>query len=140
MAGAVLVLAVAGCSPKAATNGPASSATVSAAAAASTTHNWLYRKGQDYAYQGEASADPRAGSSPVAVQLYRYLGERDGQYQLSFDGETATCANPCQVITISAGLFHVERVDFDPDSLIGSAFTDAFNGQLEVYDPAKKAR
>lgn len=71
--------------------------------------------------------------------MYRYLGERDGVFELQFDGETATCANPCQTINIHAGVFHVERLAFDPDTLIGAAFTDAFNGQMEVYDPAKRS-
>jgi hypothetical protein len=129
-------LGVAGCSPKEARRQP--SAPPSPVAPA--THNWLYRNGQEYAYQGELSDDQkRAGESTPAVQMYRYLGEHDGVFKLQFDGETATCANPCQVITIAAGLFHVERVDFDPDSILGAAFTDAFDGQLQVYDPAKRA-
>ena len=73
------------------------------------------------------------------MQTYRYLGEHDGVYELRVDGDTATCANPCQVIILHTGAFHVERLAFDPDSLIGAAFTDAFNGQLETYDPAKHA-
>jgi hypothetical protein len=56
---------------------------------------------------------------------------------LQVDGDTATCANPCQVITLHTGAFHVERLAFDPDSIIGAAFTDAFDGQMEIYDPAK---
>jgi hypothetical protein len=68
--------------------------------------------------------------------MYRYLGEHDGVFELQVEGESATCANPCQVITLHTGAFHVERVAFDPDSLIGAAFIDAFNGQLKIYDPA----
>lgn len=111
-----------------------------APAAASTAHNWAYRVGQAYAYRGEPSPDG-AGAAPgaPAVQLYRYLGDRGGVFTLQFDGETATCAVPCQTIYIHAGAFHVERIAFDPDTLIGAAFTDAFNGQLAVYDPAKAA-
>lgn len=71
--------------------------------------------------------------------MYRYLGEHDGVFELQFDGETATCANPCQTINIHAGAFHVERLDFDPNTLIGAAFSDAFNGRMEIYNPAKHA-
>jgi hypothetical protein len=73
------------------------------------------------------------------VQIYRYLGQRDGVFELQVDGDTATCADPCQLITLHTGAFHVERLAFDPDSIIGAAFTDAFNGQLRIYDPAKHA-
>ena len=79
-----------------------------------------------------------AGSIPGRHAHVRYLGEHDGVFKLQVDGDTATCANPCQVITVGADSFHVERLAFDPDSIIGAAFTDAFNGRLEIYDPAKR--
>ena len=144
--GSFLVLGIAGCTPREAPHQQgASSAPSSPIADAtppppSTTHNWQYRDGQEYVYQGELSEDQtKAGQSTGAVQMYRYLGEHDGVFKLQVDGDTATCTNPCQVITVATGGFHVERLAFDPDSLIGAAFTDAFNGQLEVYDPAKHA-
>jgi hypothetical protein len=130
--GAILVLGVAACAPKAPRHRDAQPPP------AATAHNWQYRVGQDYAYQGELSDDQRkAGQTRPSVQIYRYLGQRGGAYELRFDGETASCANPCETIYIHAGLFHVERLAFDPDTLLGAAFTDAFNGQLAVYDPAK---
>jgi hypothetical protein len=131
VAGLVLLLGAAGCSPRQ-TPRPRNAA---AAPSSSATHNWLYRSGQDYAYE----AQPSAGQTVPTTQIYRYLGQHDGVFRLQVDGETATCPDPCEVITLHTGLFHVERVAFDPDSLIGAAFADAFDGQLEVYDPGKRA-
>lgn len=145
-AGCCLILGLAGCSPSGTPHQQRPSAAPSGPVAdgapppTATAHNWQYRDGQDYVYQGELPADQKtAGSSTAAVQRYRYLGEHDGVFKLQVDGDVATCANPCQVITLATGGFHVERLAFDPDSLIGAAFTDAFNGRLEVYDPAKHA-
>jgi hypothetical protein len=144
--GCLLVLGIAGCTPgeaprqRSASSAPSSPIAVATPPPASTSRNWQYRVGQEYAYQGEPSEDQKkAGQSTPAVQMYRYLGEHDGVFKLQVGGETATCANPCQVITVRSGLFHVERLAFDPDSLIGAAFTDAFNGRLEIYNPAKPA-
>ena len=124
------MLVLAGCGPKPPhERPPAAPSSPAAAAPTSGPHNWLYRVGQDYAYQGDASV----GKGAPAIQIYRYLGVRDGLYTLQVNGETATCANPCQVITLHTGAFHIERVEFDEDSLIGAAFTDAFAGQLQPY-------
>ncbi len=101
--------------------------------AVSTAHNWRYRVGQDYAYE----AEPAAGQTKPVVQVYRYLGERDGVFTLQTGSDTMTCPNPCGIVTVHSGLFHVERIAFDPDSLVGAALTDAFNGQLAAYDAAK---
>jgi hypothetical protein len=126
--------------PRSASSAPSGVVANASPHPASAPHNWRYRVGQAYAYQGELSDDERkAGQSTPPVQIYRYLGEHDGVFTLQVDGETATCANPCQVIMVHAGGFHVERLAFDPDSLIGAAFTDAFNGQLETYDPVRAA-
>jgi hypothetical protein len=138
--GLLLVLAAAGCAPKQAANTPNafSASSGQATIATAATHSWRYRQGQDYAYQAQLSDDQqRAGQTVPTTQIYRYLGQRGGVFVLQVDSETATCANPCQVITLHTGVFHVERVAFDPDSLIGAAFTDAFNGQLAAYDPAR---
>lgn len=142
--GSFLVLGVAGCSPKApprqqsASSAPSSPTGEATLPSASATHNWQYRVGQDYAYKAAPSGgQTNAGQATPTVQMYRYLGEHDGVFTLQVDGDTMTCANPCQTITVHAGGFHVERLDFDPDTIVAAAFADAFNGRLEVYDPAK---
>jgi hypothetical protein len=144
--GSFLALGLAGCAPRSTPHQRSASSPSSRPIAetppppASTTHNWQYRVDQEYAYQGELSEDQKkAGQTSPTVQMYRYLGEHDGVFELQFDGETATCANPCQTINIRAGVFHVERLAFDPNTLIGAAFTDAFNGQMEIYNPAKRS-
>lgn len=130
------MLAIAACGPK-----PAHPNRAASRPPRSGTHNWTYRIGQDYAYQGELSDDQRkAGQTVPSVQVYRYLGQKGGVYTLQFDGETAACADPCETIYIHAGAFHVERLAFDPDTLLGAAFTDAFDGWMDVYDPAKDRR
>ena len=136
-----------GCSPQRAArrpnaaSAPSNQSANTAPSPTSTTHNWQYRSGQDYAYQEDVSQDPkRAGQAAATVQIYRYLGEHEGVFALQFGGHTVTCANPCQVIHVSDGGFHVERVAFDPNTIIGAALTDAFNGQLQIYDPANRAR
>ena len=125
----VFVAGVAGCGPRQTPHPRAA-----APPPTSTTHSWLYRVGQDYAYEEDAP-----GAKPV-VQTYRYLGQRGGLYTLKFGGHTVSCANPCDVIHLSDGGFHVERLAFDPNTIIGAALTDAFNGQMQVYDPAKELR
>ncbi len=143
--GSLLVLGAAGCGPRAAPHqrsaiSPSSHPIAEATQPpVSTAHNWQYRDGQEYAYLGGLSEDQKkTGQTRPIVRMYRYLGEHDGVFELQFDGETATCANPCQTINIHAGPFHVERLDFDPNTLIGAAFTDAFNGQMDIYSPAKR--
>jgi hypothetical protein len=126
----VFVLAVADCGPRQASHPQAAAAPPPAPT--STTHNWQYRVGQDYAYEEDIP-----GQAKPAVQTYRYLGEHNGLFTLQFGGHTVSCANPCQVIHLSDGGFHVERLAFDPNTIIGAALTDAFNGQMQVYDPAK---
>lgn len=124
----VVALALAGCGPRPATPRQAAGP----APPASTTHSWLYRVGQDYAYEEDVP-----GQAKPVVQVYRYLGRQGGLYTLRFGGHTVSCANPCQVIHLSDGGFHVERLAFDPNTIIGAALTDAFDGQMQVYDPAK---
>jgi hypothetical protein len=131
----VLVLAAAGCGPRQASHPQAASVAAAPPPSTSTTHSWLYRVGQDYAYEEDAP-----GQAKPVVQTYRYLGQRNGLFTLQFGGHTVSCANPCDVIHVSDGGFHVERLAFDPNTIIGAALTDAFNGQMRVYDPAKGGR
>jgi hypothetical protein len=139
--GAALALAIgfaavlAGCGSRQAAHLGSSQAAAAPPPSASTPHSWLYRVGQDYAYEEDVP-----GQVKPVVQTYRYLGQRDGVFTLQFGGHTVSCANPCQVIHVSDGGFHVERLAFDPNTIIGAALTDAFNGQMQVYDPAKSAR
>jgi hypothetical protein len=131
----ILVLAAAGCGPRQAAHPQAAPVAAAQPPPTSTTHSWLYRVGQDYAYEEDVP-----GQAKPVVQTYRYLGQRNGLFTLQFGGHTVSCANPCDVIHVSDGGFHVERLAFDPNTIIGAALTDAFNGQMQVYDPAKVSR
>jgi len=137
------MVAAAGCAPRKAADGrgPPRSESSADRKPTSATHNWRTRAGDAYVYQGEAPPGQGKPGPPVLQeQRYTYLGERDGVYTLAFNGETASCTNPCDVVTIHAGVFHDERVAFDPDSVIGAAFQDAFDGWLQVPGQAGAAR
>lgn len=72
--------------------------------------------------------------------MIRYLGQTDGMYRLAtMSGDSyvvMSCANPCQVVKtfINADVpAMTSRNVFNPNTVMGAAFTDAFNGQLDVY-------
>jgi len=132
------VAGLAGCSNPTSNDAAAASSADSNAAAAAPAHNWDYKDGLEYGYTGTLSDDDKkAGKAVADVTIIRYMGEDDGIYTLSSaDGlTTASCANPCQGIKIGDD---AQRVTFNPNSIIGEAFTDAFNGQLEVYRDAER--
>jgi hypothetical protein len=108
-------------------------------AAAAAVHNYTARDGFAYSYVAPFSDEAKnAGVNTGKVFTYRYLGERNGVYTLDtndMSGLLLTCTNPCTVlIMIDANDGSIiNKADFDPQSIEGLAFTDAFNGQLEVY-------
>lgn len=74
--------------------------------------------------------------------MFRYLGERGGVYSLGHSANgvqmVSTCERPCVVIKsiiADSDGSTVTRHQFMPGTVIGEAFTDALNGQLEVYRP-----
>lgn len=99
------------------------------------SHNWSEHKGAIYYYVASVSDnDKNNGQVAGDVVGYKYLGiTKDGDYKLGVMGNdkvmigTAICSNPCTVIHLSTG----QSLGFDETSLIGSAFTDAFNNELE---------
>lgn len=118
----------------------AADAQVAAAAAATDAaaadHNWIYKEGLTYGYaSGLSEDDKKAGKAISDVVMLRYLGTKDGLYRLLSvdDGTIESCANPCRVI--KAGSDHYM---YNPNSVIGAALQDAFNGKLEVYAPDKR--
>jgi len=113
---------------------PASGGRAAAAKVASageSAHRWTVH--EDGAYGYAPANGPRAAAAPAAT--FRYLGLVDGEFQIGVDasGTIAACANPCAVIRYVHEGETIQRVAFDPQSAIGAAFTDAFNGKLEVY-------
>lgn len=144
---ALAALLLAGCGQDAAVNvanqpaPPASvsdSPTTAAAASAAPAHAWTYKDGQDYGYPAAISEEEQKnGQAAASITMIRYLGAKDGVYrvQLVDLGVVASCTNPCQVIKFGSGP-EAQRFVFNPLTIAGEAFTDAFNGQLAVYTPA----
>ncbi len=104
------------------------------------THHWVYQEGKEYGYAAAISEDEqRAGRAASEITMYRFLGEKDGVYSIAtktpYGLVVAACANPCQVVKVTAGGEVLSRAQFDEDTIVGSALTDAFNGQMEVYSP-----
>jgi hypothetical protein len=140
----VLTAMLLGCSPapttSSATSDSAAGSTSAAAAEAPPTHNWSYREGNTYGYPAALSDnDKKAGQGATDVAMFKFLGEKDGIYKLSSGGVVASCANPCQVIKVGEGQY-AQHMTFDPETVIGEAFTDAFDGQMEIYAPPARRR
>lgn len=99
--------------------------------------NYDSREGDMYLYVSAISEDDeKAGRSAGNVSMYRYLGEREGTYRLAIlrdDGDQvalAECVRNCKVIKLTWADGAISRVGYNSSSIIGSAFEDAFNGNL----------
>lgn len=102
-------------------------------------HNYQDRDGNTYEYVSAVSEDDRKKGKAVGnVSSFAYRGVVDGVYRISAvdnDGRTQyyyECSNPCAVIKSYQGGQLTDRVPYDPGSIIGAAFEDAFNGFLKV--------
>lgn len=96
-------------------------------------HRWEYREGDLYGYQTELSEeDKKAGKGASDVLMFRFLGKRGDVYRLQAEnGPIFSCENPCEVVKATIAGQVVDRVTYNPDTVIGGAFEDAFNGQME---------
>lgn len=99
--------------------------------------NYDQKEGNNYLYIGALSdADQEAGKKAPDVSTFRYAGEKDGVHTLqSINGDdtvagTIACTNPCKIVTLKFGE-ETERVGYGPDSVMGVALQDAFNGHLQ---------
>jgi hypothetical protein len=108
-------------------------------------HAWQHRDGQEYGYETVLSEeDKHVGKAAADILMFRYLGEAGGIYTVEQVGNglrvRASCTNPCDLVrvrTITPFGSTTQRIAFAPDSIIGAALTDAFNGQMDRYRPAK---
>jgi hypothetical protein len=114
-------------------------ATSDEAAAVPKTHNYNDKDGNTYEYVSAVSEeDAKKGKAVGDVSLFAYRGVFDGRYRISSvdnGGRTEwyyECSNPCGVIKEYRGGQVVDRVPYNPGSVIGSAFEDAFNGFLDI--------
>ena len=99
--------------------------------------NWVEKDGDIYRYTSEPSEDDKkAGKITGDVVSFRYLGEKDGVYTLgSLDDDDqilarVQCATPCKIIVRNYQGVKT-RTPFNPDSVGGAAFVDAFNGLMK---------
>ncbi len=91
------------------------------------------REGDTYFYIAAVSEeDQKKGRVTGEVIGYRYLGNSGGVYRIeSADrGANYECANPCRIIKTRYQSGNQDRIAFSAGSIIGSVFTDAFNGYL----------
>ena len=97
--------------------------------------NFTEREGDKFYYSSALSEDDKnAGKAAGEVVVFRYLGNKDGVYALASNGLTFRCKNPCTIIKGSGPYGAEQNMQYSSDSIIGSAFHDAFNGFME---PAK---
>lgn len=106
-------------------------------------HLWIDREGRDYGYAiaNNKKEDIDAGT-PARVAMFRYLGEKDGIYTI-VDADTGaryTCNYLCKSAKQMFSNGETERFVLEPTSAIGKVFTDALNGQLEIYEPEKQRK
>ena len=131
---ASVALVIAGCSSS---NNPAPTPANESAAAPVPTQHFDTKEGEVYIYQSALSEDDKnAGKATPNLVGFKYLGEDAGVHTLQLlDPQDdpmgkASCSNPCKFIKMTVN-GTTQRMAYSEDSLIGSAFQDAFNGLLE---------
>ena len=105
-------------------------------------HRYADRDGDVYFYiMALSEEDKKKGKAAGGVVGFRYIGETNDVYRLQDAipyGAINACSNPCKVIKTTRHDGGIERVEFNPDSIIGAAFTDAFNGYLTPAGASKR--
>jgi hypothetical protein len=116
-----------------------------AAAAPVPTHLYAIKDDDRYGYVTAVSEDDqKQGKAAGDVIFFVYRGRDRNTYkldQVTASGvvvETTECQRPCTAIK-RYRYGDVSYVGFEPTSIIGSAYTDAFNGFLQA-SPLPKAR
>ncbi|MDC7683320.1 hypothetical protein PQU92_08530 [Asticcacaulis sp. BYS171W] len=66
---------------------------------------------------------------------------KDGLYYLQDENSMVitTCANPCTIIRQTLNGQVINRIQYNPQTIIGAAFDDATNGRLNLYTQFKQA-
>jgi hypothetical protein len=108
---------------------------------AKPTPRYDERDGSKYMYVGALSEDDQAaGKKAPDVTTFQFAGKKGEVFVLeALDGDgsvagTVECKNPCKIVTVRYGPV-TEKVGFTPDSIMGAALQDAFDGFLEVKTP-----
>jgi len=99
--------------------------------------NYAEKDGDAYLYiTAVTEEDQKKGKAVGDVVMFRYRGVRDGMHVLESISEnghvfsTAECAEPCRIIKRRFG-GTTDRLPYEPNSIIGSAFEDAINHRLQ---------
>lgn len=104
---------------------------------------YIEKDGDTYLYVAAVSEeDQKRGRAAGSIIGFRYLGQVDDVYRLEGpDGSSAIheCSRPCRVIKTRLASGTVTRTEFTPSSIIGAAFSDAFNGFLKPVPPPRIA-
>lgn len=114
---------------------PSDSASQAADVPPPPSHNWAeYKKGVYYYIAAVSENDKKDGRSAGDAVGFRYRGKNsDGddvvEAMTAIGPIRSTCSDPCSIIHMQRG----ETIAFEPASIIGEVFTDAENGQLEIY-------
>lgn len=101
--------------------------------------NYSERDGSNYYYAAALSEDDKkAGKAAGSVVVFRYRGEKDGVFKLESEGVTFRCKNPCSIIRGVDKYGNEQNMQYVPESIIGSAFDDAFNGFMATGSAGSK--
>ena len=110
---------------------------------APTPPNYVEKEGDIYYYVSAVSdEDQKKGKAVGEVLPLRYVGESDGIFNLqllSDNGQVISsyeCPKECRIIKRMSG-GKLQRMPYEPSSVIGSAFQDALAGKLIA---SKKSR
>lgn len=97
-----------------------------------------FREGDLYGYLGAVSEEQsKKGVATPSVVMFRYTGFWGDAHHLQWIGdngavlESAECNVPCVAIKVRYANGSLERLGYNPNSIIGGAFEDAINGRLE---------
>lgn len=118
---------------------------------AKADHNYDFAERGEYGY-ALAVSDLQRQAGQLAAQFvtYRYLGERDGRFQLYIrQGDVVTvleATKPCKVIKTMSFVdadymretINVERIQCLPGTVGHLAFDDAMNGRLRTSDEVRR--
>jgi hypothetical protein len=96
------------------------------------------QEGDTYFYASAVSEeDKKKGKAVGGVVNFRYLGESGGVHKIASVDDRGRallryeCPTPCRIIKRTFDS-EIERIPYDPQSVIGAAFEDALNGSLRV--------
>ena len=123
---------------KAETSAPSVQPTAKPPPPAPESHNYDFVEDGSYGYVSAVSEDDRKRGVAIGnVLLFRYLGKIEGVYriQLLSDSGQVTgyyeCPRQCGAIKSYVG-GAMRRIPYNPTSMVGAAFEDAFLGKLRA--------